>query len=291
MAKVDNKIIYGKKYADQWKNLQVPLVMSQGEIDIYRKFILKYLSSSKSASPKALPKKALLLGATPELRDLLFELGFEVTLVDINPEMVAAMDMLVKKSKNKERKIIGDWLRMHEDILAEEKFDLILGDHIFNHLPFSEFEKMLKITSLLLKPEGMFLTNVIVKIEKDVNAENVFAKLKNKLGLLSDMKNKILWIYAVVTNDPNIFNPTSKSADFAAFNKALKKMHKEKKITDEEFNAFYLKETGETEMYFTFPTDDEFRRNAITFFEISETDIAKGHEVFKHHRIYAMRLS
>lgn len=283
MPEVDNKEIYGKRYADQWKHLKVPLVMSGEEIEIYKRFILKDRLQSK---------RALLFGATPELRDMLFDLRFDVTLVDINPEMVAAMDMLVKKSKNKEKKIIGDWLKIGDGVEIEDKFgkfDIILGDHFLNHVPFKSFSKLFGIIASLLKEEGLFVTNVVVKIKEPITAEKAIDHFRNRLESFNDLKEKMRWTYLVISNDPRIFDPVSHSANAAGFNKLIKKMHASHAISDKEFDAFYLNEIGDTDMYFTFVTDELFREEAIKFFDILGTDVAKGHKVFQHHRIYAMK--
>ena len=91
--KIDNKKAF-KIFAEKWAKTLPPSRPSRGDLDIYRKLISKYKEKKR-------PVKALILGATPELRDLLAYFKFEVTVADINPAMIQAMTSL-KKSKSRE---------------------------------------------------------------------------------------------------------------------------------------------------------------------------------------------
>ncbi|MBD3313217.1 hypothetical protein GF345_02130, partial [Candidatus Woesearchaeota archaeon] len=60
-------------FLNHWHRLDHPVVPGRVSIDIYSKLIKKHVKG----------KKALLLGATWQIRDLLAELGFHVTVVDV----------------------------------------------------------------------------------------------------------------------------------------------------------------------------------------------------------------
>ena len=87
------------KVAQEWKKLKPPERPSKKEIAIYEKHLQEILWARKKRKIKA-----IIFGATPEIRDLLAKHKiFDVTIVDINPNMVRAMQELLKISKAKER--------------------------------------------------------------------------------------------------------------------------------------------------------------------------------------------
>src|SRR3989344_5540770 len=79
--------------AHSWGQLTSPARPTKDELRI----IKEYLKSIRDVSKKG--KGMLILGATPEFRDIGHELGFNVTLIDINPKMVKAMRFLMKNKK------------------------------------------------------------------------------------------------------------------------------------------------------------------------------------------------
>ena len=57
--------------------------------------------------------KTLVLGATPELRDLAISMGSETIAVDISPRLLLALTNVMKhKDDPKNKFIVGDWLLM-----------------------------------------------------------------------------------------------------------------------------------------------------------------------------------
>ena len=67
-----------------WKNyFTVPSRISSDEVEKYREW-LKEINKDKK------PLKALVLGATPELRDALTEFGYLLYSIDINLDMFLA---------------------------------------------------------------------------------------------------------------------------------------------------------------------------------------------------------
>ncbi|MCK5176926.1 MAG: hypothetical protein KAQ92_04325, partial [Candidatus Aenigmarchaeota archaeon] len=61
-----------------WNNyFTPPSRISKEEIQNYRNWL-------KKANEKKESKKALVLGATPEIRDILKENNYEITIIDIN---------------------------------------------------------------------------------------------------------------------------------------------------------------------------------------------------------------
>src|SRR3989344_1349079 len=126
---------------------------SPAELDFYTKYL-------KQIKEKIDAPRLLVLGATPELRDLGLNLGFAVTAVDINPEMIKLADKsLTVKNRKKEEVILGDWLEVS---LPNGSFDAVLGDVALNNVTAESLPRLLEKMAGWLKPGGLVLVRNIV---------------------------------------------------------------------------------------------------------------------------------
>lgn len=148
-----------EEWIKHWKELQHPLVPGKEAIERYRKLILKYVKCSQksviSGTPKSHTdfdgKRALLLGATWQLRDLLAELGFHVTVVDISLMVIEAHAEICKIKKRKEMIVVSDWLTLKTD----EKFDLVIADDSNFMLKEGSYNNYFKNCAQWLKDDGV----------------------------------------------------------------------------------------------------------------------------------------
>ena len=105
--------------ARKWPSTTSPWRPSPGDIAIYRRLL----------SEKAAGGRVVILGTTPELRDLLAELGAAPLLVDMSPDMYrTTSSLLCKADPSQETWIEADWC---EARLPENSFDLVIGDMIW----------------------------------------------------------------------------------------------------------------------------------------------------------------
>lgn len=141
-----------KEYAARWKKYYTPPGQpSKQAVNTYRHFALIAISNLKRKP------RGLILGSTPELRDLLAQLGFEVTLADINMEMILAMGELAKRKDPGEILINSNWL----DIPIEDNyFDVIFGDIVLSNIPRPKQDNFLKELARLLKPGGHWISKM-----------------------------------------------------------------------------------------------------------------------------------
>lgn len=138
-----------KKIAEEWKTyFAPPSRTSPGEEEQYRKWLAELAIGKES-------QKGLVLGATPELRDGMVEHGYDLTSVDINPEMFRAMDELRKSIAPNEQLIEASWLDMP---LEDDSFDVVVGDAVLPNVPWEERDRFLSEIKRVLKPGGVFLT-------------------------------------------------------------------------------------------------------------------------------------
>jgi hypothetical protein len=85
----------------EWAVMIPPLRPSFGEITIYQRCLENIIGKKRKKI------RALILGATPELRDLTARLGIDTTIVDVNPNMVRGMTELLEYSDGQEKVVIG----------------------------------------------------------------------------------------------------------------------------------------------------------------------------------------
>jgi len=82
ISKINKKAF--TQFAKKWRKTLPPARPSRGELRVYNQIV-------KSLSPQI--KTALILGATPELRDLLARQKIKISLVDFNINMIKAMSL------------------------------------------------------------------------------------------------------------------------------------------------------------------------------------------------------
>lgn len=145
--------------AETWKHFGEPARPSASEVNI--------------VDGKIRPgMKVLLLGSTPEYRDILVKKNCCVVIVDYNEDNFKAMSSLMTEKPLKETFIKENWLNMR---FLSQRFDLIIGDHVINLLPVAEWNNFLETVHLLLNPNGSFLQRVIARPEPYNNSlGNVF---------------------------------------------------------------------------------------------------------------------
>ncbi len=142
-----------KDLAERWKKWTPPLSPSKEAISVYKKFIIKSITGLKRKP------RALVLGATPQLRDLLFELNFEVTIIDVSMKMILAMSELTKHKNPDEVIVKSDWMKMP---LTSDYYDIVVGDIILGNVPQNKQVKFLKEIQRVLKKKGYWITRMIV---------------------------------------------------------------------------------------------------------------------------------
>ncbi len=168
-----------QEFVKVWRNLRPPWKPSAERIRIYRQLIKKYVKGDK----------ALVLGATPEIRDLLAELKFKVTLLDINPGMVKAMTYL-RKTKSREKAVIGDWLTGNPGT----EYDLVIGDSNICNLLTKFYGRFFRHVNELLKDKGVFICQSAVSAkplaEHRISIREIIKKAKYKPDYYENYLNR-----------------------------------------------------------------------------------------------------
>lgn len=98
----------------------------------------------------------LVLGATPELRNIALELGCKVLSMDINLEMISKREKNVT-TKDHDRDVVArsNWLQPW--FVKEHFFKAVIGDTCFTNLPYPQMIELFGIIKRLLQKEGVII--------------------------------------------------------------------------------------------------------------------------------------
>lgn len=150
MSVVRGTKAYWPALAAHWKKLAPPLRPSRGDIAVYKTFLRHAIRGIRRP-------RILVMGATPEMRDLVHTHRAEVTVADFSSEMIKAMAELMKykKKTSEEVWVKGNWATLP---LKAGYYDIILGDGVIDNVPWVSHQQWMRHTQKLLKPSGHFIT-------------------------------------------------------------------------------------------------------------------------------------
>lgn len=157
-----------KHIAQNWQQLTSPWRPSKENLESFAKLIEESRKNDEAL-------KVLVLGSTPEIRDLLAKHNFDVTIIDCNIEMMLAMTEIVEfENMNNEKWVKASWTDIP---LRENYYDIVIGDYVTSQLAEKDLELMLESIKKVLKPEGKFITRVIFYNDETVEKlESIFQK-------------------------------------------------------------------------------------------------------------------
>ena len=103
----------------------------KGILEKYQELIEKSLTHVKNPH-------VLILGSTPETREIILKAGNKLITIDVSQEMIDKTNQLIKTKRDKEEIVIADWLEMPLD---DNQFDLIIGDGVYNNITLNNYNK------------------------------------------------------------------------------------------------------------------------------------------------------
>ncbi|MCX6761503.1 MAG: methyltransferase domain-containing protein [Candidatus Moranbacteria bacterium] len=223
--------------------------------------------------------KALLLGATPELRDLLAKYKIKTTLADINPNMIKAMGELLEYSDGKEDVVIANWLKIPS---KSNEFDVVLCDHGIHHIFFEEWGNFFKEIKRLSKNGGYVLNSVVTVEEAEkLDLEQIVDVYRNNIFTL---ENRWYYAYRFCCGLKDIENKRFYK-NLAEMNLQLRNFLKQGKISQKEFNFLELP-FAISEFKFVMPTKEEVDEISAKYFKIKSVNVSFAHPMLTCHKIY-----
>lgn len=206
-----------------------PMAPSEEVLRIHRNNLSRIIRRFKNP-------RMLVLGATPELRDLGLRMGFEVIAADLNWNMIKKMNELVG-IKNREKEIIikGNWLNIP---LRENYFHCVVSDVSINNLAFNDFSKLFKKLQNILVAGGCVSLKEVVHPNgyKQINSfeKNVELYRKGKLFF-----NDFYLRARFMTFHDKTYNKKTKTNSAEKVFEELKRTHKRGVINKSEFKNLY----------------------------------------------------
>jgi hypothetical protein len=150
----DKDLTWAMAKAKDWKNYLPPTRPSTSELVVIEKYIIQQIK--KNPHKKF---KAAILGCTIEFRNLLHKYCMNVTCIDISEVHYKILSKQKMVYKGSEKLIIMDWRK----ILSDLKYDIVLGDLVFNMLNTSDRNLLLKNVRDILTKEIMLILRYLYK--------------------------------------------------------------------------------------------------------------------------------
>jgi len=270
-----------KQIADMWNTyFTPPSRVSQDEAGKYKEW-LKEIGREEM--------KALVLGVTPEIREALAGLGYKTTCIDINKEMILAMDSILKVKDPKEVVINEDWLK---NSLEDNTFDVVIGDCVLSNVKWEERDKLLLEVKRVLKLNGIFITRFFSvpreKSFKTINEllEHFSKKEPNYRSALELVFELQIFCYNSEDHKGTFSEPKKVLERLRVGNRFNFKSEGLNKILDMVWNFWCEKYLNKIYYY---PYRDEEEKRLEKFFEILKTYEAKDHDYSKITPMYFLK--
>ena len=140
------------------------------------------------------PRKILILGATPELRDLACDFTEEpVAIADLSLVMLHEMARFLKRADPfKERWYFGNWLSLP---IPDESFDMVIGDYSVKQIALRERPLLVEEVGRMLTPGGFFLirNHYIDPYWQEISLDDISEGLSEYGVTVEEMKQIIMY--------------------------------------------------------------------------------------------------
>jgi len=178
-----------------WKGVKEPWRPSSKEIKFWERIVQQVFKKRGFI-------RVLVLGATPEIRDMLAKYKkIETTLIDVNPVVKRAMDRLRKRKNNQEKIIWADWLEMP---LPSNYFDIVFNDDGFENIALKSHDKLHRNIRRVLKKDGYFLVGRLCLeycFKHVLTLDQILRKYKKDSNFFRNFYNRIWYLYRLVASD------------------------------------------------------------------------------------------
>jgi hypothetical protein len=244
-----------------WGEFVPPIRPSEGDTMIFRTHLQR--------APRR--KTILILGSTPELRDLAVEEGFEeIYVADMSETMISAMSRYMRCAPSaREQWVLKSWLELP---YPPGYFDVIVGDIVLHQLPPALEERFLERMSYLMKGDSIFASRFFF-LDQEFLRQNVYTMVSRVLDQPLTVRQKfnllkfqLIWRFADPEN--RTFN-RSRSAN--TFNQILK--DEKYRVLRVGGSAGGMLPVSSSSRNWSPPREEELLRKISIFFSVSD----RGH--------------
>lgn len=149
---IEGKVNPWEYMCERWNQFAPPGRPSKDDINTMRTMMYDCLEPDKENY------HVLLLGATPEIRDMLAEDSRITTiLVDITIDMIVSMGRLMQNNTEHEIWMKSSWI---DAPLEKDYFDVVLSDLVICNVEYSKHDMFYSKIASLLRPNGHWINRV-----------------------------------------------------------------------------------------------------------------------------------
>jgi SAM-dependent methyltransferase len=242
-----------RQHAKVWEIMPSPARPSLGEVAIFQ----KYLDSLRIGKEGKI--KVLILGSTPEFRDLCNGERYEVICIDVNQPIYEALTLLQKKPNLKERYICDNWLTFKD----KKKYNIILGDAVTAMFPLGLYTQFFENMSQHLVKGGLLAIRVPYQDNRfKVPIKKVMQNYRNIY------KSKNVHIYTATYNFlvMNYLNKEKSSVTLSSLGQKIEDLYEYKILTKKECDELRLYYKSLT-LELSYPKEDFLRSTATKSLE------------------------
>lgn len=211
--------------------------------------------------------RTLILGATPEIRDLALSMGHETVAVDISPRLTLALTNVMKhKDDSNNIFMVGDWLKLHK-FLEKDSFDIVLGDLSVNNLPYNLWDDFFKSLSYVMKKDGCFIPRhpVFNYPTKARTCDEVIQEFRYNNNSVMEM---ILELGLSTDYVKENYNHKEKTIPWINISKYDKQMKKH--LTKEEYSFYFNMATYGKDLVTILVSEREFLKQMRKYFDLKD---------------------
>lgn len=242
--------------ANKWKNYKPPIRPSKDDLAVFRQFLEKKIKEKKNP-------KVLILGSTPEFRDLINSKGLTAYVCDYKKDNYTALKLL-KKTKGKEILIAQDW----RNLKLKHKFDLVFAEASLNMVKKKEVPLILRSVRQILDDKGLFIAKTWIRIStKNLSLKKIIATYRRKYKG-KDFKN---WMNQELHSYRYKEDKGSLHRQYLWF----RELYGKGTITKKEFSSIEGLSYETTPLTLFLPTKTEFLKIAKKHMKIEEIIIPK----------------
>lgn len=253
------KLRWDMKLAEAWKNFPQPIRPCESELKIINKYLNEIIKK------KGKNTRILILGSTPEFRDLAHSRKLPAYVVDYSEDNHRALTLL-KKFKGKEVLFRQDWRKLK----LKEKYDLVLAEASLNMVKKNEMPVVLRNVNRVLAEDGLFIAKTWIRLPaKGLSIENMLDIYRKKHGKLSLKSAMTQYFYSLM------YDPKKDTISLQKMFHQLKDLHEQGILTKKEFDSFKNLSYENTPLHLYMPYDNLFRRVANDYFKLEKIHFPK----------------
>jgi hypothetical protein len=269
------------KYADLWKTFSYPWRPNKKQISFCSKYLKKYLSNKRGV-------KVLILGSTPETRDLCSKLKLSVTCLEISESMYHGMKKLMCSKPYKEKLVLGKWEDVYK-YFKNNEFDIIFGDETHCNMAISSWKKNLNDIRKIIKPDGLyFFSAVVMTFNKKSTFQDVMKKYNINKKYFDNYQNRIETFYQLCLGE-DCYDWEKRGCVYHKLKEKFINYAKKNKISLEIINKIWpvaddIKNKHIGDYVEVDPPTGEVYEFLFPYFWIEDIYIDKSHPVYRFRR-------